>query len=70
MSSSMVKGLCISQRNDSVTIGKDFHAYHATNLVFLWNAEVLSAPVSAWNDVVGNDVATCVPIFINVSLTS
>ena len=49
-------------------IEKDFHASHATNLVFVWNAEVLLAPVRTRKK--GNDVATCVPIFKTVSLIS
>ena len=68
MSSDMVKRLCIFQRNDSMTLEKDFHASYATNFGFLWNAEVVSGPVRAWKE--SNDVATYVPIFVNIWLVS
>lgn len=54
MSLKYLIGSCITQRNDSVTIGKDFHSSSATNLVFLWNDEVLPAPVRTWKE--GSDV--------------
>ena len=68
LASNIVKGLCITQRDNYLAIGKDFQASHATNLVFIWNTEVFSAAVRAWKK--GNDVSTCVPIFINVSWKS
>ena len=51
-----------------MTLEKDFHASYATNFGFLWNAEVVSGPVRAWKK--SNDVATYVPIFVNIWLVS